>query len=105
MEKNKNKKKTLTISSSFSKKFTPTTYGKSTKKSYLIEKKKNVKSSFKSNKNWSSPQNLKDNQSNRNFNIQQQSTLDNDWLKIISVGSTSSTVCVIQNDQGTGTSC
>ena len=43
--------------------------------------------------------------SNRNFNIQQQSTLDNDWLKIISVGSTSSTVCVIQNDQGTSTSC
>ena len=77
MEKNKNKKKTLTISSSFSKKFTPTTYGKSTKKSYLIEKKKNVKSSFKSNKNWSSPQNLKDKQSNRNFNrkhVEQQAT-------------------------------
>ena len=43
--------------------------------------------------------------SNRTFNIQQQSTLDNDWLKIISVGSTNSTVCVIQNDQGTSTSC
>ena len=43
--------------------------------------------------------------SNRTFNIQQQSTLDNDWLKIISVGSTTSTVCVIQNDQGTSTSC
>ena len=43
--------------------------------------------------------------SNRTFNIQQQSTLDNDWLKIISVGSTASTVCVIQNDQGTSTSC
>ena len=43
--------------------------------------------------------------SNRNFNIQQQSTLDNDWLKIISVGSTASTFCVIQNDGGTSTSC
>ena len=43
--------------------------------------------------------------SNRTFNIQQQSTLDNDWLKIISTGSTNSTVCVIQNDQGTSTSC
>jgi hypothetical protein len=43
--------------------------------------------------------------SNRTFNIQQQSTLDNDWLKIISVGSTASSVCVIQNDQGGSTSC
>ena len=43
--------------------------------------------------------------SNRTFNIQQQSTLDNDWLKIISTGSTTSTVCVFQNDQGTSTSC
>ena len=43
--------------------------------------------------------------SNRTFNIQQQSTLDNDWLKIISVGSTASTVCVIQNDGGTSTGC
>ena len=43
--------------------------------------------------------------SDRTFNIQQQSTLDNDWLKIISTGSTTSTVCVIQNDQGTSTSC
>ena len=42
----------------------------------------------------------------RTFNIQQLSTLDNDWLKIISVGgNASSTVCVIQNDQGTSTSC
>mgnify|MGYP003133320631 FL=1 len=43
--------------------------------------------------------------SNRTFNIQQQSTQDNDWLKIISVGSTSSSVCVIRNDQGTSTGC
>ena len=40
----------------------------------------------------------------RTFNIQQLSTLDNDWLKIISIGN-SGTVCVIQNDQGTSTSC
>tara|TARA_S200002703_G_scaffold114808_1_gene100296 strand:- start:48 stop:758 length:711 start_codon:yes stop_codon:yes gene_type:complete len=42
--------------------------------------------------------------SSRTFNIQQQSTLDNDWLKIISTGS-SGTVCVIQNDGGTSTGC
>lgn len=40
----------------------------------------------------------------RTFNIQQLSTLDNDWLKIISNGG-SGTVCVIQNDGGTSTSC
>ena len=42
----------------------------------------------------------------RTFNIQQLSTQDNDWLKIISIGgNATSTVCVIQNDQGTSTSC
>ena len=42
----------------------------------------------------------------RTFNIQQLSTQDNDWLKIISVGgNASSTVCVIQNDQGTAVGC
>ena len=42
----------------------------------------------------------------RTFNIQQLSTQDNDWLKIISISGTSaSTVCVVQNDQGTSTSC
>jgi hypothetical protein len=40
----------------------------------------------------------------RTFNITQSSTLDNDWIKIISIGN-SGTVCVIQNDQGTSTSC
>ena len=40
----------------------------------------------------------------RTFNIQQLSTQDNDWLKIISNGN-NGTVCVIQNDQGTSTSC
>ena len=41
---------------------------------------------------------------NRTFNITQASTLDNDWLKILS-NNNSGTVCVIQNDQGTTTSC
>jgi len=40
----------------------------------------------------------------RTFNIQQLSTLDNDWLKIISNGG-SGTVCVIQNDGGTTVGC
>jgi hypothetical protein len=40
----------------------------------------------------------------RTFNITQSSTLDNDWLKIISNGN-NGTVCVIQNDGGTSTSC
>ena len=40
----------------------------------------------------------------RTFNISQLSTQDNDWLKIISNGN-NGTVCVIQNDQGTSTSC
>lgn len=40
----------------------------------------------------------------RTFNITQSSTLASDWLKIISTGG-SGTVCVIQNDGGTSTSC
>ena len=40
----------------------------------------------------------------RNFNITQASTLASDWLKIISSGD-SGTVCIIQNDGGTSTSC
>ena len=40
----------------------------------------------------------------RTFNIQQQSTLASDWLKIESTGS-NGTICVIQNDGGTTTSC
>jgi hypothetical protein len=43
--------------------------------------------------------------SNRTFNITQSSTLDNDWLKILSSGTSTSTVCVVQNDQGTTTGC
>ena len=42
--------------------------------------------------------------SSRTFNIQQQSTSAQDWLKIISTSS-NGTMCVIQNDQGTSTSC
>ena len=41
---------------------------------------------------------------NRTFDITQSSTLDNDWLKTISSGN-NGTVCVIQNDAGTSTSC
>ena len=40
----------------------------------------------------------------RTFNIQQLSTLDNDWLKILSTGN-SGTICVIQNDGGTAVGC
>ena len=40
----------------------------------------------------------------RTYNITQSSTLAADWLKIISAGG-SGTVCVIQNDGGTSTSC
>ena len=40
----------------------------------------------------------------RTFNIQQLSTLNNDWLKILSTGN-SGTVCVIQNDGGTTVGC
>ena len=41
---------------------------------------------------------------NRTFNVQQLSTQDNDWLKIVSVGS-NGILCVIQNDQGTSLGC
>ena len=40
----------------------------------------------------------------RTYNITQSSTLAADWLKIVSTGG-SGTVCVIQNDGGTSTSC
>jgi len=48
MEKNKNKKRTLTISSSFNKKFDSGSYKKDGKKSFLIDKKKSFKSAPKS---------------------------------------------------------
>ena len=77
MQKDKNKKKTLTISSSFTKKFNPSSFGKTSKKSYVVDKKKNVKSPFKSNKNFSSNSAFKGSQNNRNFNrkfVEQQAT-------------------------------
>lgn len=40
----------------------------------------------------------------RTFNIEQQSTLASDWLQITSSGN-NGTVCVIQNDGGTTTTC
>lgn len=40
----------------------------------------------------------------RTFNINQLSTQDNDWLKILSTGN-NGTICINQNDQGTSTSC
>jgi len=40
----------------------------------------------------------------RSFDIDQQSTVDNDWLRVISNGSNGS-VCINQSDQGTSTSC
>jgi len=40
----------------------------------------------------------------RTFNINQMSTNDNDWLKILSTGS-NGTICVIQNDGGSSVGC
>ena len=40
----------------------------------------------------------------RTFNVTQQSTLDNDWLKILSTGS-NGTICVNQDDGGTAVGC
>ncbi len=77
MQKDKNKKKTLTISSSFNKKFNPSSYGKTSKKSYIVDRKKNFKTPFKSNKNTSSSFSSKNNQNTRNFNrkfVEQQAT-------------------------------
>ncbi len=42
--------------------------------------------------------------SSRTFDITQQSTLDNDWLKILSTGS-NGTICVNQDDGGTAVGC
>ena len=40
----------------------------------------------------------------RTINVSQQSTLDNDWLKVTSTGSNGN-FCINQNDQGTSTAC
>lgn len=42
--------------------------------------------------------------SSRTFDITQQSTLDNDWLKILSTGS-NGTICVNQDDSGSAVGC
>lgn len=42
--------------------------------------------------------------SSRTFNITQSSTLASDWLKLVTTGS-NGTICVIQNDGGTSTTC
>ena len=77
MQHDKNKKKTLTISSSFTKKINPSSYGKTSKKSYVVDNKKNTKAPFKSKKNFSSNSSFKGSQNNRNFNrkfVEQQAT-------------------------------
>ncbi len=77
MEKDKSKKKTLTISSSFNKKFNPSSYGRTAKKSYVIEKKKSFKTSPKTKQNWSDQKSIKERPNNRNFNrkfVEQQAT-------------------------------
>ena len=76
-KKIKIKKKTLTISSSFTKKFNPSSYGKTSKKSYIVDRKKNFKTPFKSNKNFPSNFGFKGNQNTKNFNrkfVEQQAT-------------------------------
>ncbi len=77
MQKDKNKKKTLTISGSFNKKFDTTSYDRSGKKSFLVDRKKSFKTSFKPKK---SSQNLlkdKGKPSKKNFArklVEQQAT-------------------------------
>ena len=68
MEKNKNKKKTLTISSSFTKGPASFTRSKIEKKSFVPQKKKSFKPNFKSGKTWPSQQLSKGKPNNRNLN-------------------------------------
>ena len=68
MEKNKNKKKTLTISSSFTKGPASFTRNKIEKKSFVPQKKKSFKPNFKSGKTWPSQQLSKGKPNNRNLN-------------------------------------
>ena len=50
MQKDKKKKKTLTISGSFNKKFDSTSYNRSGKKSFLVDRKRSFKTAFKPKK-------------------------------------------------------
>ena len=54
MEKGKDKKKTLTISTSFSKGPSSLPRSRGEKKAFVIEKKKSFKPSFKTQKSWPS---------------------------------------------------
>ncbi len=77
MKEDKNKKKTLTISSSFNKRFDPSSYGKTAKKSYVIDKKKTSKAPFRTNKNFNNQIETRNRPNNRNFNrkfVEQQAT-------------------------------
>ncbi len=77
MEKNKNKKKTLTISSSFSKETPSFSKNKTEKKAFVPQKKKNFKPSFKSQKSFPSQPIGKGKPSSRNFSrryVEQQAT-------------------------------
>jgi len=76
MEKDKNKKKTLTISGSFNKKISPSSYVKTTKKSYLVEKKKSPKITSRP-KPWPKQSKNGGKLGNRKFNrkfVEQQAT-------------------------------
>ena len=67
MEKNKSKKKTLTISSSFTKKIDKTSFKKTEKKAFYPEKKKTSKP-FPKNKNFfNQPNNKKESLNKKNF--------------------------------------
>jgi len=68
MQKDKNKKKTLTISSSFTKKLDPSSYGRNTKKSYVVDNKRSSKPQFKTNKNWNNTLSRKSGPTSRNIN-------------------------------------
>ena len=77
MEKDKNKKTTLTISSSFLLKNLIPALMERLQKNLMLYKKKNIKPQFKSNKNFSSNSGFKGSQNTRNFNrkfIEQQAT-------------------------------
>ena len=55
MEKDKNKKKTLTISSNFGKKLDSSSFSQSGKKTFSIKKKPNIKSTFKQPRPFKNP--------------------------------------------------
>ena len=77
MEKGKDKKKTLTISTSFSKGPSSLPRSRGEKKAFVIEKKKSFKPSFKTQKSWPSQKLSKSKPNNKNFNrrfVEQQAT-------------------------------